>query len=232
MLTVLNPIARWVRAVAVVASLVFASVPASAHFVIDSFDDQQTFWAIGINNADPFVNVALLGSLDRTLIVDVIGTPLPLSSVGTIGGGSLFVNTSVPPSVITLDYESSVGPIDLTEGGINDRLVFDFSFLDAGFASHLGYSILATGSSGVASLSSVIGESAVPFSVEIPLASFTGNVSEFSTLTSLTIVFNTANIANVDFELDEIRAVPEASSIAMVGIGSLAALVIARRRRS
>ncbi len=228
---------------AVPAALLLGSLamPARAGSVcIDDFSDPspEVAYVINLIDSDPTTvttaSAAVLGG-EREINIDVLGVSRATSAVGEIGGGTYFSNTGSKGVVIDLIYDGigagSLGGADLVMGG-NGKINLDFLFLDAGNATSVSIDVLATDSVGFATFSGSIGESAGAFSYSIPFASFVpaGGFGSFASINLLAFRINGLGTPNVDFELDQIKAVPEPSSLALAGL-ALAGLVVAARRR-
>ncbi|MBN2473996.1 MAG: PEP-CTERM sorting domain-containing protein [Pirellulales bacterium] len=222
--------------------------------VIDSFDNPNpgtNFFVPGLapwGSGNPFLNkdtvVGVLGG-ERDILVQVVGTPLPISAAGIIGYEPVYGNgvlevgtygragTRVTAQYDGVDMDSSgalvdakgLGPVDLTDGGVNDRLQLAFNSVDGGNALALGLAVTAVGAGGTpTTVNLLVPESGTPFVYDIPFAAFPVNV--FGSVESLTFEFNNSGTPtpNVDFELDSVVAVPEPSTL--VSLSALGALLV------
>jgi hypothetical protein len=121
-----------------------------------------------------------------------------------------------------------LGGIDLI-AATNTGFLFEFLSVDGGAATTLGLDMAATSTTGSASFSGGIPESAGPSSFFVPFASFnTVGTFSFAELTSLEVTFNPTAVHDVDFELDAIRVVPEPLSVLFLLFGSV---TVAKRSR-
>lgn len=231
--------------------LVAARFANASPVVIDDFSSPAAAQAyvVGLINPDPYV-LKQAGGIggERDLLVDVDGAAGAIAAVGTVGGGSyLFGTTGTKPTTATLEYDGidlgdTVGSpgslnnaqllnVDLTGGGSNDRIRFDFDSVDSAGALNLGVSLTITSSAGTATWSGNVPKSAGPSSTDVLFSQFVGSLNP-ALVTSITAVFNTAKVNDADFQLNSITAVPEPSTWVLLASGSLAALAVARRRRA
>ncbi len=161
----------------------------------------------------------------RDVLINVLGTANPISAEGYVGmsGGqgtfNLGTATSAPGSEATLQYSGSGSEMlvagnltnamaltstDLTDGGLNNGLRFDFDFLQSPNAD-VDEEITATSAGGTATFSGTIPQNTGNFSAFVPFSSFaTTGTFTFSNITSLKISFNSIGTPDVDFELNRI----------------------------
>ncbi len=123
---------------------------------------------------------------------------------------------------------------NLRAGG-NDRLVLNFASTDGVDPRGLQVGIVATSPTG-GSLSwwGYAVNSSTPTTLSVAFTEFTQQGSaDFGAIDSLLFFFNADGIPNVDFALDRIAAVPEPSTLAMLGLGIavFAAYGFYRRKR-
>jgi hypothetical protein len=241
---------------AVFSSAVFSSAVASAApIVIDDFGqpNPEQFYVIAAINADPLLHKtahpSILGG-ERDLLVDVVGSSALTTAAGTVGGGELDFGTS-GPVLGMLQYDGVDADqllptralvnaqgltVDLTGGGTNNALRLDFDSIDGGPpATPLSYTITLTSPlAGVATRTGTLAETASPQSYLIPFASFTPSVNfAFTNVSSITLTLNGGvTQPDSDFKLSLFAAVPEPHSVALLGIGGVALLVAARKRRT
>lgn len=240
---------------AVALALTSSTTLMAADVVIDNFMTDKQTWVdtdvtlSAVDGGDPDI---IIGD-HRTLIVDIDGVPiLPGSTSGAIGSdaisgpadGILFASFSAipsePPTKLTLEYLGSMGmgfsEVDLSGGGMNDRMRFFFASLDEGSAIPVGsgvdldITLMSTGG-GTATLDTAILDAPIdPFVFDAFFGDFTTMGGfDITKVTGIVIDFNMDGITNIDFELTEIRAtVPEPGTYALLG-GFMALLAFARR---
>ena len=201
--------------------------------LVDNFGapDPAHIYFIGAFDADPTHleadSDAVLGG-QRDVLIDVLGNANAISAAGSIGLygglGNFRFASARPASMAVLQYdgidtdlagppaELVLGafpePIDLTGGGLNSALRFDFGMLQVGDGlTDLDIEILVTSSNGSATFTGFIPESASPSIYSVALADFNpaGSFS-FTELTSLEIRLNQQGIEAVDFTIDMIIA--------------------------
>jgi len=229
-------------------------------FVIDDFTDPNPLsldpvtgdiFVIGGFSADPKLikqdSVLILGG-QRDVLVDVKGTPQPVSASGVIGEGVFIFNSSEPATTVTLQYDGTGtiaggddvnGPpaaLTMNPGGlpdptditVNGQKMFRLSFLstDAGplqssFEATIRVSARAGGE---AEFIGQVMESTSPssflaeFQDFIPTGGFDLNTS-FGDVDSIEIVLNSSELTGVDFRLTAIETVPEPASWGLALLG-------------
>ncbi|MBN9521861.1 hypothetical protein J0H58_25655 [bacterium] len=100
-------------AVVAVAATLGAPAAARADFILDSFNSPSpgTLYFVSFSNTNPYTQIdkGIAPGVDRTVTVKVNEPPLnPTSANGTIGGGTLVVNSDTASSVTTeLSYALS-----------------------------------------------------------------------------------------------------------------------------
>jgi len=190
---------------------------------------------------DRDVSILLSGapSLDAIVAVGVIGVDLNV----TDGNGMFtFGSQANSGSTVRLTYDGSgnagLGSLDLTDGGINTDFALRFAGSEGVMPEGLDVTIAAKSSlGGTLSYSGYIPDHSDPLAPlvhRIPFADFTvaGGGASFETVDTLTFVFNGDQTPNVDFSLDMVAAVPEPSSVALLGLclAVFAGRVLRRRR--
>ena len=226
--------------------------------VIDDFSAPPfpgTSYAIDALDPDPLLlkHPTAIGG-ERDLLVDVLGPPVePVSATGTIGGGTyLFGTLGDSGSLATLQYDGvdadSPAPpaslvnaeglnVDITGGGFNNGVRFEFLSVDAAAASGVSVRITATSAGASASYFGAIPANPNPANFDVLFTSFTP-VGPFDStaVTSFEVTFNEVGVKDVDFELDRILTtqgiVPEPSSLVLLCCGGLVGLLALRRRRA
>ncbi|HEX3727509.1 MAG TPA: PEP-CTERM sorting domain-containing protein [Pirellulales bacterium] len=127
---------------------------------------------------------------------------------------------------------------DLTGGGTDDRFLIQFVGSDARPTVGLGITVTITSPGGLQSVGTALAPNMLsPFNLYIKFSDLVGNASP-ANVSGIAFTFNANQTPNVDFEVQMLGttgpAVPEPTSIAlaMTGAGTLAAVAIARRRRT
>ncbi len=195
--------------------------------VIDDFNGPVPASSYVINAIDPDPTVrqhsvaGVMGG-QRDMLVDVNGSPSPISANGIVGGaiGSYsFASAGAPGSRVTMQYDGvdaeSPGALvnqlglseDLTAGGLNTHLRMRFLRLDAGQPGTTNMQIVVTFTSagGSATYTGFVNEDPIgnAFLHLIPLSSFTSSGSfDPAAATSVTVEFNDPSQEDVDFEVD------------------------------
>ena len=196
---------------------------------------------------------SILGG-EREVMIDISGA-LDLGSVVAVGvigvdlnvddGNGMFTfgSQTNSGSVARLTYDGQsdegLGSLDLTDGGINTDFVLRFAACDGVVGDGLDIAITAESSlGGTLSYWGDIPDHGNPSDSLvhlIPFAEFTatGGDASFDTIEALTFEFNGDRTPNVDFSLDFVAAVPEPSSVAMLGLCLVVFVgrVLRRRRR-
>jgi len=252
---VLNGLRRVLSTAALGLALSVTATASAAQITIDDFGqpNPEQFYVIAAINADPLLHKtahpSILGG-ERDLLVDVIGSAALTAAAGTVGGGVLDFGTS-GPVLAMLQYDGIDADqllptralvngqglsVDLTGGGSNNAFRLDFDSIDGGPPSTpLSYTITLTSPlAGVATRSGTLAETGVPLSYLIPFASFTPSVNfTFTNVSSITMTLNGGiTQPDTDFRLSLFAAVPEPHSVALLGIGGVALIFAARKRRS
>jgi hypothetical protein len=248
---------RVFSAAAVGLALLTTAVASAAPITIDDFGqpNPEQFYVIAAINADPLLHKtahpSILGG-ERDLLVDVVGSAALTTAAGTVGGGVLDFGTS-GPVLAMLQYDgvdadqllptralvnAQAMSVDLTGGGSNNAFRLDFDSIDGGPPSTpVSYTLTVTSLSplaGTAVRTGTLAETAVPQSYLIPFASLTPSLNfSFVNVSSITLTLNGGTTQpDTDLRLSLFAAVPEPHSVALLGMGGVALLVAARKRRS
>ena len=206
--------------------------PDVSDVVIDSFDSPGTAESFVITAQDPdptLVEQSALTAIggERDILIDVLGVPQPVSAAAEVGGGTILFDTNFAPgSTITLQWDGIdndvIGPpaslvnsngllVDLTGGGVNTGLRFDFLRIDGGAGTELPVEIrLRSAGGGTATFTGNFTQSGTPTSEFVEFQDFllAGNFS-FTDVTSIEVQFNQAGVERVEFELDLLVAAKE-----------------------
>ncbi len=229
-------------------------------------DPGEAFFTFNSEDDPPFVprQRALLETSDggilggeRDVLMEVVGAPTVFSGSGEVGlpsGILQFGTYGEAPVKISLQYDGldagdstadglvdaeGLADVDLTDGGSNWALEMQFVSLDAGDdpMTDMTLKITAVGDGGSATYEGLIAESVDPFEIRIPFADFSDS-SVMESVGSLTFSLNgsAAPTANVDFELDNLAAVPEPSTlillIALAGCSLVTTGIVRHRGRN
>ncbi len=231
----------------------------AAPIVIDDFStpDPAPFFLVGFTHLNdllveqPGLSEAVGG--ERDILIEVLGT-LNIQSAQLLTGtdrslfsqGVMQVATArEPATTVTLQYDgtdddgnallnSRLLNLDLTDGGTNDRLEIEFLTVDAPASLGLDFVITLTSPGGTAVLAELIPESGLPAVHVSPFAAFAADPGfSFSDVDSMEFSFNGSGVADVDFVIDRIRAVPEPSTLTLIlaGLGGLGACIWRRNKR-
>ncbi len=218
----------------------FAAPAAEVNFF--SFDAALFPSLVGKQPDTVFVggSASILGG-ERELTVEVGGAPSWMSASGLIGGAGEVLSVATwgaPGSKVILDY-AGLSADDLTDGGENNAIALNFNFL-AGNDLHVKMTVVGDGGTAIFdSATSTLGNVAQlgsSFSYDAPFDEFVIDTGDpLGNADTINIVLNDPGgvpLANVNFELTSVTAVPEPSTLAMllmVGVASL--LAVARRRQ-
>ncbi|MBX9791617.1 MAG: hypothetical protein K2Y37_22070 [Pirellulales bacterium] len=235
------------RGLIVCGLVCFSLAPATALAGFITIDDFSTpseaeAYVIGMSNANPTIfthtGAGILNGAQRELRVEVKTSPVsPVDAVGVLGAGEYnfgSLNSSGVEAKLTYSGPggSSLGGIDLTGGGTNDK--FD---LRLGTDKPVVIRINAYGPSGSATVTvpnvySSFGGTEDTFAFY--KFSTTGTFS-FSQVDKLEFIFSPGGTdRGIDFEIAAIKAVPEPATALMAGFAVMAVVVamMVRRRRS
>lgn len=239
---------KWVSA-ALLAAVSFGTSARGAEILIDDFASKpSSFYIIGTPtppfypNGQPLKESGLPSTLggERDTKVEVLGTPTAQSAQFLLGVDPASFPTGVfhvatagnPASVATLTYdgEESAGlDFSLPESG---AFLIDFLSIDSpGSPEGLKVDIhLTSVGGGTATFSDFAPESSIATTFSAPLASFLAS-PEFDSehISGITYVFNQAGLADADFTVDNLRAVPEPSTLTLAGAALLGAIFLRRR---
>lgn len=221
----------------------FASPTPSKFYIVGSPDPLYP-------NAKPLEEGGLPTTLgdERDTLVEVLGTPNPQSAQFLLGVEDASFPTGVfhlatagtPATVATLQYDGDDADGDtLTNAQLldislpaNGSIDMDFVSVDApGSPSGLKVDISLTSiGGGTATFSGFAPESDVPSTLSAPLASFIAS-PEFDPghISSITFVLNEAGLADADFTIDNLRAVPEPGTWALALLSAVAVFSLRRR---
>lgn len=221
------------------ASLVAS--PARAELILDDFDDPAEVSEISRGSNSLATVTERIGHLNATRRMSIFAsrtTPKASFSSDVSGSSTLYATLNThdaePGGQTVISYTASYdfSPMDLTEGGRNDALIFDFT-------SHHGsqpptfFRALARGQTASESYAAEAHDFAfsdVPFRTVIPFTSFTfrGGGPTTPNLSTLNQLFVNFYFLNVDedvrwsVELDKVRIgsvhVPEPRSVTMFGV--------------
>ncbi|HCT44646.1 MAG TPA: hypothetical protein DF699_05490 [Phycisphaerales bacterium] len=139
--------------------------------------------------------------------------------------GALIMNSGIGAvQTAWLNYGFNSGPVDLSDNGV---MAFDFLAVDQDFTIRI---VMIGGDGGKAVINQLQVGAGGPQTVEWDIL----NDSDFADMdlaevVDLRISINFDHVHSLDFVLGSIRAVPAPSSMALLGLGGLAAT---RRRRS
>ncbi len=239
---------KGLMAVAVLGVLAACGLPAKAAIVIDDFSapNSSVVTIINLLNPDPALIKTADGSIlggERDVLVDVLGSPSPISYAGLVGGGSFaFASFGSAGTAATLQYDGldadivgppaqlvnaeGLGGMDLTSYG--SGFYFDFLFTDPGMGTVVDILITVNSIAQSSTFSGGILGSSSPLTFQVPFSSFS-NPSVFQNATSIEVILNPNGTANVDFELDTF-GIPEPATLSLLGLGAVAALVRRRKR--
>jgi hypothetical protein len=233
----------------------------AGNIVVDDFDTPDTAELVfNLGNPNPPSAYLVKHTLpevlggERDILIEVLGTAKRFSVGAMIGYdpasgiGALQVATSGNPATrIALQYDGedladSVEnglvnaqdlSVDLTDGGTNDRFELKFAYSDGVDDRGLDIGIIATSPTGGSLVYwGYVPDSIAPSVFSISFSEFTaqGDAS-FSNVSSLMFLFNFDGTPNIDIGLDSIKAVPEPSTSALLGIALLVGGAIWLRRR-
>lgn len=232
----------WVVCVLLIVTCILTRDGFSSTILIDNFaqPNPNQFFTLGSGmNPSLALSQTSSGAIggQRDSQFNVIGAGKPNSTVGLLGYDTkYFINAfqlgtnGLSPTVSTLQYSGTntlnsatslvnaqalgngLG-IDLTDGDANNRFEFLFYSSDAQPTSGLDLAITITSPGGKSSTATaIVPNSLAAFNFDVPFSQLAGNAS-ISNVSSITFTFNGAmHTPNVDFELEQIAAVPEPSS--------------------
>lgn len=253
---------HWAQAAlaAAVMALGMEGAAVAAPVLIDDFASRSSaFYIIGtpappfFPNAQPVEESGLPTTIgeERDTLVEVLGTPNAQSAQFLLGvndpsfpsGVFHLATAGSPASVATLQYDGDdADGASLTNAQLLDFAVpangwfeVDFLTIDApGSVDGLKVDIHLTSiGGGTASYSAFAPETATPADFVAPLASFTQSVDfDAAHISSVTFVFNSAGLADADFTVDNLRAVPEPAAISLAAVACLAVFAGLRRKRA
>jgi len=210
---------------------------------------------------DSSIGGVMGGERDFMVLVQVPAgeMPLPNAAMGAIGRpqvGLLEVATSgVRGSQVMLQYDGvdtlpgqtpgdpivdvlRLGGLDLTDGGNSDRFRLNIHSAQAqnGVALEVLVRVVGANDDEIALNGVFAAESQTPFAFDIPFSAFSfdggASMDTFRNARSVTFLFNPNFVPNADFEIDSIVTVPEPSSLALLGLAGISAIVFHRRRRT
>lgn len=252
---------KWVGAALLAAAMASsASSGRAAGILIDDFASKpSSFYIIGTPtppfylNGKPVKDTELPTTIGgvRDTVVSVQGAPTPQSAQFLLGVDPVSFPTGVfhvatagtPATIATLQYdgddtaETSSTNAQLLDVSIpaNGSFAIDFISIDSpGSDAGLKIDIQLTSiGGGTATFSDYAPETSIAATFNAPLASFLKS-PEFDPahISSLTFVFNQAGLADADFTVDNLRAVPEPNALVLAGLGFITALGVRRRLRA
>ncbi len=253
---------KWAMAAFAAAAMTLTVVQTgtAAPLLIDDFASKASqFYIIGTPtppfyaNAKPVEDAGLPTTLggERDTLVQVLGTPTPQSAQFLLGVDAVSFPSGVfhvatagsPATVATLQYDGDdVDGDTLTNAQLLDIALpnggafeIDFVTIDSpGSPAGLKVDIQLTSiGGGTASFSDFAPETAVASTFSAPFASFLKS-PEFDPahVSSVSFVFNQAALADADFTIDNLRAVPEPGTFGLATLAILAAVSWRRRRQA
>lgn len=214
-----------------IAAIVALSAPAMAFaggiVMIDDFDDAVPFVdSIDSGFGSASMNGSMIGGtreLEYAVLESAFGLSLDVAILPETG-----VFFAAAPGVfgeLSLGYDANGDGLD-ADFGDADTIVIDFEFVDLPF--NLDFEVTTNGEGASAIETIVVPASATGFSLEIPLAAFTGDAM-FNDIDEILVTFNSTDTVNgLDFGISRIYAVPTPGAASLLG---LAGLVAVRRRR-
>jgi len=131
----------------------------------------------------------------------------------------------------------SIGDVDLTQGGTNDRLRFMVNSAQAQDGVNLEVVVEVRGPNnefGSGAKFWLDSQTAAFYDLMFSDFQFAEGATEqslFSGVQSIKFIFNPNFVANADFEIDSIAVVPEPSTLALAGLAGLAGIVCQWRKR-
>jgi hypothetical protein len=203
--------------------------PGASDIVIDTFElpASASNSIINLNSPDPTLLEQIAGGvlgLERDVLINVNGAPVPISAAFSLGGGVFdFITSFSPGTSARLQYDSidadNPGPpaslvnsngllVDLTANGSNTGLRLDFQSIDGGAATTLRVTIrLQSGAGESATLTAELPQNANPTTFFAAFASFTATAGfSFTAVTSIEVDLNPNAVERVEFRLDQITA--------------------------
>jgi hypothetical protein len=141
-------------------------------------------------------------------------------------------NSANTPTALVNAHDLGGGlGLDLTGGGTNDRLQFQFVSSDAQPTTGLDVALTITSPGGTSTANAIVQNSQTPFNLQIPFTQLVGN-ADWTHVDSITVTFNgVRQTANIDFEIQGISAVPEPAACLTMALGGVlfGAVSLARR---
>lgn len=230
----------------------------AAPLVIDDFASKASqFYIIGTPtppfyaNAKPVEDAGLPTTLggERDTLVQVLGAPTPQSAQFLLGVDAVSFPSGVfhlatagsPASVATLQYDgddadgNTLTNAQLLDIAMPNGGAFEIDFLtidSPGSPAGLKVDIYLTSiGGGTAAFSDFAPETGVASTFTAPFASLLKS-PEFDAehVSSISFVFNQAALADADFTIDNLRAVPEPGALGLATLAVLAAAIWRRRR--
>ncbi|MFK7765671.1 MAG: PEP-CTERM sorting domain-containing protein [Mariniblastus sp.] len=209
------------------AAAILATSAVHADIVIDTFDDGNTIvrTTVGTTTQGTTASSILGGQRDDSLTLVALGGDEFIGSMG-FGGELTLSQGSLDQINGSLVYDNFAN-FDMTDGGINTAFAFDFVSSDA--PATISDVLSVTAVSGGTSVTNFV---SIPASgnlgvATVDFADFTG--VDFTSLDEVSIDYNFATAPGRDFEIATFSAIPEPTSLAIIGLGGLGVLL--RRRR-
>ncbi len=212
----------------VFAFAVLAASTVHADIIIDTFDAGNDIFrtTVGTSTQGTSATSILGGQRDDTLtLVDLGGD----ERNGFMGfGGRLAISQGSQDEITgSLVYDNFTS-FDFTEGGVSNQFALDFVSSDSSFPISDVLSITATSGSNTDTQFVTIPANSNLGVATVDFASFTG--VDFTQLDSVSIEYDFATAPGRDFEIDTFSAIPEPTSVALLGLGGLG-LMLRRRRK-
>jgi hypothetical protein len=230
--------------VALVIAVLFTA-SARAALIIDPFTTAQTVFAGGVNPTTVSQGIAAPGALGGNRLLTVqrtTGTGIVYADVsgGLMSHGNGPANAGIVSAAYdgnadtTFDPSTGLGGIDLTQGGTNNGLVFNYHADLAGaviiariYSSATDFSV---GSINTLSTGGFVGPGITDGILFSSMSIGGGAGANFSSVRGVVLSIDGSNVPALDLQISSVLSdiVPEPASLSLLAIGSLFTL---RRRR-